>query len=160
MNTNQRSTKDLVVAAIFWGAIIGVAIGLGASFASAQTTPDRIGPIQLGEKWEVIIPENVTTPADALTFEMRVSRNGQPLTALVNPACQARPADYAWSPARGRISCIAPISQSNLDALNIIGNYEMRATFFRADVGESAPLASPFVLRSPAGAPRGLRITP
>jgi hypothetical protein len=130
----------------WWLVVIGLL--LVAVAADAQTTISR-GPLQAGDKLAWSMPANVTTPADALSFEFRLARNGAPLSALVNATC---------APSGGSsIACEAALTASNLDALNQVGVWSLTLTIYRSDVGESAA-SDPFVLTSPAGAPTGVRI--
>jgi hypothetical protein len=127
-------------------------LGLAAS-AGAQNT--ETGPIAPGRSMAWEAPPNVTTIADAQSFEVRLYRGPTPLTALVGQVCAA---SVAPVPA-GRISCKAALSPSNTDALNMVGKHAITLSLFRVDVGEG-PKSDPLALTSPAGAPTGVRTSP
>lgn len=118
-----------------------------ASSASAQVLTR--GPVDTSMKFEMDLPANMTGD-EARTFEWRIKDGAIPLTALTGFTCAPRSASV--------ISCIAPVGQSQADALNRIGVHSLTATLFREDVGESLT-SPPFVLTSPAGAPTGMRLT-
>lgn len=134
---------------IVWSTVITlILLALSAITAGAQVI-DR-GPVPTGAKltWEA--PENITVAADAQTYEARVSRNGTPMTALVNVTCRT-------GVVVNRVTCDSVLTASNLDALNQAGVHTLTLKLFRPDVGETAASA-PFVLTTPAGVPTGLRI--
>jgi hypothetical protein len=129
--------------------LLSVVLLLLASAApvAAQTTVTR-GPLPATARFIWNAPTNVTTVAQAQTFEPRLYRGSTPLTALTSVTCQA---------AASTIECTAPVSASNLDALNQVGQHSVTLSLFRADVGEG-PHSDPFVLTTPAGAPTAFRI--
>lgn len=121
---------------------------LVAAPALAQA-PVTIGPVLPGDRVEWNAPANVTTVAEALTFEARFYLDAVPATALTNVQC---------APDISQILCWAPLSASNVDALNLVGLHELRLSLYRMDVGEG-DRSDPFVLRSRAGVPIGVSIT-
>jgi len=125
---------------------------LAASPAFAQTPITR-GPLPVGTRlaWEA--SSNITTVAQALTFEARLYRGGLPLTALTGVTCAP-----AVAPLVG-ITCQSVLGQSNLDGINQVGISALTLSLFRADVGEG-PVSSPFTLTTGAGAPTGARLIP
>ena len=125
------------------------------SWAAAQTPITR-GPVPVGAKIVFEAGGNLSTVAEALTFEARLTRNGTPLTAAT--ATSGLTCGAAVAPAVG-ITCQWALTASNRDALNQVGVHTLTLTHFRADVGES-PASSPFVLTTPAAAPTGLRLLP
>lgn len=110
------------------------------------------GPVPATAKFAFDAPSNVTTVTQALTFEPRVYRNGAPLTVLTNVTCQA-----LANPAR--ITCQAPVSASNLDAINQAGVHNLTLSLFRLDVLEGEK-SVPFSLTTPAGAPTAFQLIP
>lgn len=139
-------------------ALVVALVTLWAIPVAAQTEVTT-GPLTTATSWEVVVPSNIATAADAQTYEMRIKRDTALLTTLAAPVCTQRSSTYLWILGQNKVTCLAQLSQANVDAMTMAGVYNLTATFFRADVGESAPLASPFVLRNPPGAPTGLRIT-
>lgn len=126
-----------------------------AQLTFAQT-PITTGPVPAGAKLFFLADRSVATAAEALTFEARLIRNGTPLTAVTATSGLTCAAPVA--PATN-VSCQWVLSQSNRDALNLVGTHNLTVTMFRSDVGES-PASLPFVLKSPAGAPSGVAIIP
>lgn len=120
-----------------------------ATQAEAQTLTK--GPVPAGYKFKWDAPTNITTVAQALTFEPRIRLDGTPATALTNVTC-APPVAPATV-----ISCESVITQSNRDALNVIGSHSMTLSLFRADVGDS-DVSDPFVLPTGAGKATNVRI--
>lgn len=129
-------------------AVCVLALVLSAAPALAQTITR--GPVPAGATFSWTAPANVTTVTQALTFEPRLYRSTTPLTALTGVVCVLQ------TPA---IRCTAPISLSNLDAINQVGVQSLTLSLFRLDVGEG-PQSVPFVLTTPAGAPMGFSIIP
>jgi hypothetical protein len=133
--------------------LIGLLLLLGVSSVApslAQTIPR--GPVPAGSKFEWRAPSNVTTVTQAQSFEPRLYRGGTPLTALTTVTCA-----LTTSPAG--IVCQAPISTSNLDAINQVGVHTLTLSLFRQDVGEG-PQSIPFGLTTPAGAPTAFSVVP
>lgn len=124
-----------------WAAALAACLLL-ATTAAAQMK----GPLPVGAAAEWEIPDNMQ-PADGPSFEWRI-RDGSfiPMTALTGVTCAG-------------VTCRATLTASNLDALNRAGTHSVTLSAFRADVGDSVQSA-PFVLTSPAHAPRALRLVP
>lgn len=127
-------TRRLVVA------VLSIAV-LSSVSAHAQDVITR-GPLPPTAKVAWDAPDNVTSPAEAESFEARLVVNETPVTALTAVTC------VAGVP----VACQSPLSASNIDALNVVGVHALTLRLFRADVGESDP-SSPFTFTSPAGAP-------
>lgn len=132
---------------------IGIAFAmlmmLSAVPAFAQNT--MTGPISATQSFVWEAPANVTTAAEALTFEWRINEGPTPLTALTNVTCAP-----AVAPIIG-ITCRSQVGASSADAVNRVGRHQLTIKSFRTDVGESVA-SLPFTLTSPAGAATGLRI--
>jgi hypothetical protein len=127
-----------------------VLLGLLLTSAPALGQTITKGPVPATAKFSWEAPTNVTTVAQALTFEPRLYRGTAPLTALVGATCVLQAA---------KVVCTAPVSQSNLDAINQVGVQSLTLSLFRLDVGEGPP-SVPFVLTTPAGAPTGFSLIP
>lgn len=124
---------------------LAIGLFLLSSPLLAQTVTQ--GPVTTAMRFEWAPASNVTTVADALTFEYRL-RDGAfiPVTAFTGVMCAGAP-----------ILCQAAMSQANADALNRVGAHSLTLSAFRMDLGDSVA-SLPFVLTSPAGAPTGLKI--
>ena len=122
-------------------------MALAATALLAQTQVDR-GPVTATMKFFWAAPSNITTVADALTFEWRVKDGATPATALTGVTCVI---------ASSQVQCQSVLGQSQADALNKVGMHSLTLTSFRQDVGES-PASTPFSLQSPAGASTGFKI--
>lgn len=118
------------------------------SVAVQAQTVVTVGPLTGMERFAWEAPPNVTTVADAQTFEPRLYLDAVPATALTGATCVI---------ANNAITCSAPVGASQRDALNMVGSHAITLALFRQDVGEG-PKSSPFALRTAAGAPTGLRI--
>lgn len=128
-----------------WMTWMGLFLVLAAP-TQAQTVV-TVGPVDTTMRFEWAAGNNVTTVADALSFEYRL-RDGAfiPVTALTSVACAGTP-----------IICTAPLIQANADALNRVGSHTLTLSAFRMDLGDSV-LSLPFRLTSPVAAPTNLRI--
>jgi hypothetical protein len=126
--------------------VTGLLLCASPAFAQVITR----GPVPAGATMSFNAPSNVTTVTQALTFEPRLYRSGTPLTALTQVTCQ-----LVSNPTR--IACVAPISASNLDAINQVGAHSLTLSLYRQDVGEG-PQSLPFSLTTPAGAPTAFQI--
>ena len=126
-------------------ALVGGLLLVAVLPAGAQVV--TVGPVTTAMRFEWSPATNVTTAADALTFEYRL-RDGAfiPVTALTGVACAGTP-----------ILCTAPMVQANADALNRVGLHSLTLSAFRMDLGDST-VSLPFQLTSPVGAPTNLRI--
>lgn len=124
-----------------------ILFSLFSSIGLIAQTVVTTGPVTINDRLAWSNPSNVPL-SDANSFEYRL-RDGSfiPVTALTNVQC------VAGTP----VTCTASLTQSNVDALNMIGVHNLTLTLYRADVGES-PTSSPFLLTSPAGAPINLRL--
>ncbi len=105
------------------------------------------GPVNTSMKFAWSAPTNVPA-SDLPTFEVRLRDSKSPavVTALTNVTCTGTPAN-----------CQSPLTQSNVDALNMIGAHNITLAYFRQDTGEG-PQSVPFLLTSPSLAPIGVRI--
>lgn len=105
------------------------------------------GPVNTTMKFAWAAPVNLTA-TDLPTFEVRLRDSKSPtvVTALTNVTCSGTP-----------INCISQLTQSNVDALNMVGVHNITLSYFRSDLPES-PQSTPFVLTSPSLAPTGTRI--
>jgi hypothetical protein len=113
----------------------------------AQTI--TVGPVPAGAVLSFKVHESITTAQEALTFEARLNRNGQPLTAMT--ASLGLTCSAPIAPAT-KVACQWVLSEPNREALNKVGLHNLTVSMFRADVGDS-PVSVPFSLKSPAGAP-------
>lgn len=112
-------------------------------YAQVVTT----GPVTTSMKFAWNAPTNVPQ-TELPTFEVRLRDSKSPsvVTALTNITCTGTP-----------VSCISQLTQSNVDALNMIGAHNITLAYFRQDTGEG-PQSTPFLLTSPSLAPIGVRI--
>lgn len=130
-----------------------VLAALATASAVAQTTI-TVGPVPAGSRLSFLADRSIATVSEALTFEARLSRNGAPLTAATSTSGLTCSAPI---PPATNVSCQWVLTQSSLDALNMVGVHNLTVTMFRSDVGES-PASLPFVLKSPAGAPLAVSV--
>jgi len=133
----MRSLLFAVVVVLLWC----------VSPAFAQEAVTR-GPVTATMRFGWTAPINITTPADAQTFEWRIKDGGTPATALTSVTCTL---------AAGLVSCQSPLGQSQADALNRVGVHTLTLASFRQDVGESQA-SPPFILTSPQGVATDFRI--
>lgn len=112
----------------------------------AQTVVNR-GPVTTAMRFAWAAPVNIPQ-SDLATYEVRLrdSITGTAVTAITNHQCSGTP-----------VACTAQLTQSNVDALNMIGVHNITLAYFRQDTGEGA-ISTPFVLTTPALAPTAVRI--
>lgn len=112
-------------------------------YAQVVTT----GPVTTTMKFAWGAPTNVPQ-SELSTFEVRLrdSRSPAVVTALTNVQCSGTP-----------VNCTSQLTQSNVDALNMIGAHNITLAYFRQDTGEG-PQSTAFTLTSPSLAPTGVRI--
>jgi len=105
------------------------------------------GPVTTTMKFAWNAPVNITQ-TELPTFEVRLrdSKAVGVVTALTNVTCSGTP-----------VACTSQITQSNADALNMIGAHNITLSYFRQDTGEG-PQSVPFLLTSPSLAPTTVRI--
>jgi hypothetical protein len=134
--------------------LLTIALCLLCAAPTLSQTVITVGPVPLGAKVQYEPGANVTTVAEAASFEARLTKNGAPLTAA-----SASNGGLACAPSSLGITCEWVLTQSNLDALNMVGRHELTLRVYRADVGESQA-SLPFSLTSRAAAPLNLRLMP
>lgn len=123
---------------------------VSAGNGQAQTiTPGT--PLTAGDKLATDLPANVTL-TDAPTWTYRFRDGASIVTEVTGPTCQAS----TTTGVNG--TCVFPLSQANVDALNMAGLHSITATMFKTGIGESIP-SSPLSWPSRAGAPTNLRFT-
>jgi hypothetical protein len=108
-----------------------------------------VGPVTTAMKFAWAAPINVPS-TELPTFEVRLRDSKSPtvVTALTNVQCSGTP-----------VACTSQLTQSNVDALNMIGAHNITLAYFRQDVGEGAQ-STPYLLTSPSLAPTAVRIIP
>lgn len=133
--------------------LIALLAALAPTSAAAQTVI-TVGPVPAGAVLSFKAHESIATWQEALTFEARLNRNGQPLTAVTASIGLTCAPPVAPST---KVACQWVLSEPNREALNKVGLHNLTVSMFRADVGDS-PVSAPFSLKSPAGAPSELAI--
>lgn len=108
------------------------------------------GPITSAMRIEFTAPDNVLTSTGANALEPRVYVDGS-TTAF---HALAEVCTGAAAPFR----CTAPIPPALLTVLNVAGLHSVTVKLFDPSTGTEGPSAIPFVLRSPPGAPSGVRV--
>lgn len=107
-----------------------------------------VGPVTLGMKFAWNAPVNIPQ-SELATFEVRArdSKTGTAFAVLASITCSGSPV----------IACIAPLTQANVDAFNMIGAHNLTLTYYRLDTGEGVT-SVPFLLTSVSLAPTTVRI--
>lgn len=108
------------------------------------------GPITGAMRIEYTTPTDLSTLTFAQALEPRVYVDGS-VTVFTTLAevCTGIAAPFL---------CVAPIPPSLVTVLNVTGLHSVTVKLFDPSTGIEGPSAVPFVLRSPPGAPLGVRI--
>lgn len=108
------------------------------------------GPIPSSARIEFTAPTNVLTVTGANALEPRVYVDGSTTAyhALAE-VCTGAAAPF---------TCTAPIPPALLTVLNVAGLHSVGVKLFDPSTGTEGPSAIPFVLKSPPGAPSGVRL--
>ncbi len=111
-----------------------------------------VGPIPSSARLSFVAPSNILTSTGANAMEPRVYVDGS-TTAFhaLAEVCTGAAAPFA---------CVAPVPPGLLAVLNVAGLHSVTVKLFDPSTGTEGPSAVPFVLKSPPGAPTGLRIVP
>jgi hypothetical protein len=144
----------------FWRAVlVGLALLVLARPAAGQvadvcTGPAEAtvctGPITAAMRIEFTAPTNVVTVTGANALEPRVYVDGS--TTVFHALAEV------CTGATAPFQCTAPIPPALLTVLNVAGLHSVGVKLFDPSTGTEGPSAIPFVLRSPPGAPSGVRI--
>jgi len=126
--------------------IVLLALLLLPSIASAQLT----GPVTTTSKLIWTAPSNAGSVATAQALEYRFRDNGGAFLAVPGASCASLAAD----------GCQTTLSAAMVATLNAIGTHNVTLSAYdTTGLLESAP-SIPFVLKSPPGAPTGVKLTP
>lgn len=135
-------------------AIVALCVVVGSLLSQPLSAQTLIAPgttLVAGDKIAADLPDNVSL-TDGPTWTYRIKDNGVPVTEVTNPTCQA--STTIGIPG----TCLFPLSQANVDALNMAGVHSLTLTMVKTGVGESTP-SLPLSWPAKAGALRNLRLT-
>jgi hypothetical protein len=115
-------------------------------------TPVTTGPVTTAMSLSWASPNNVPTLTEVQAIEWRLRDNNGAFLVVPGTTCTGTAAPFA---------CTSKLTTAMAAMLNTLGTHNITLTAYLGGTAQVESLQSaPFALKSPAGAPTGLRITP
>lgn len=126
--------------------LIGLLVIARPLWAQDVTT----GPVTTSQKVAWQMTSSVDTAAAAQALEYRLRDNGGAFLAIVGVTCTGTSVPF---------NCQANLSAPIVSLLNVAGIHNVTLSAYAQSAGLESAQSVPFVLRSPAAVPMGVRIT-